>query len=324
MKDIYAIIIAAGLSSRMGGFKPLLDIGGKPALLRLLDTILSAGIGRVLVVTGHGRDMIEDALEGYGAAGVVAPEGYGDTTESHGGARGVAPEGYGVAGGVAPEDYGDTPESHGGAGVVAPEGYGDTPENQGDALESRGDARVVALYNEGYASGMFGSVQAGIRYVAGRRDCRAALLFPVDVPLVAAETVTGLVGAWEREAKPGSSGADAVSGEPAGAWERGESHGASGADAGSCELVGAWERGESLRFAIPVYEGKNGHPLLIPRGRFEEILLYTGDNGLKGVRVAYDADMVKYATNDAGCVMDMDTLEDYAKLVEYYGQRKDG
>jgi len=180
-------------------------------------------------------------------------------------------------------------ESYGAAGVVAP--------------ESHGDAGVVALYNEGYASGMFGSVQTGIRYVAGRRDCRAALLFPVDVPLVAAETIVGLVGAWKR----------------------GAPHGASSADAETVAgLAGAWERGESPQFAVPVHDGKNGHPLLIPRGRFEEILMYTGENGLKGVRAAYDADMIKYATNDAGCVLDMDTLEDYAKLVEFYGKSKDG
>lgn len=57
-----AVILAAGFSSRMGTFKPLLDIGGRPALLRLLDVAEEAGVREAFVVLGHMRDEAERAL----------------------------------------------------------------------------------------------------------------------------------------------------------------------------------------------------------------------------------------------------------------------
>jgi CTP:molybdopterin cytidylyltransferase MocA len=68
---------------------------------------------------------------------------------------------------------------------------------------------------------------------------------------------------------------------------------------------------------VPVCAGKNGHPLLIPPEYYTEILAGDGEGGLKGVRGKYDADMIRYDTNDAGCVLDMDTPEDYQTLLEY-------
>lgn len=61
---ITAIILAAGLSSRMGAFKPLLEVGGKPALRYLVDHILEAGIDEVFIVTGHEAERIERIADG--------------------------------------------------------------------------------------------------------------------------------------------------------------------------------------------------------------------------------------------------------------------
>jgi len=47
----------------MGAFKPLLDLGGQPALVRLLRAIDAAGVRRVLVVIGHRAQYVEVALE---------------------------------------------------------------------------------------------------------------------------------------------------------------------------------------------------------------------------------------------------------------------
>jgi broad specificity phosphatase PhoE/CTP:molybdopterin cytidylyltransferase MocA len=54
-----AIVLAAGYSSRMGDFKPLLNIGDKPALRHLLDSIIASGITDVIVVTGHNHATVE-------------------------------------------------------------------------------------------------------------------------------------------------------------------------------------------------------------------------------------------------------------------------
>jgi len=192
-----AIIISAGLSSRMGEFKPLLDIGGKPAIIRLLDTIRAAGIEDVVVVTGYKHELLEEALS-------------------------------------------------------------------------------CLVYNADYESGMFSSVQAGVKYAADKGD---ALLFLVDVPLVSAETISGLMRAYEKN-------------------------------------------GDSC-FAIPVYKEKNGHPLLIPRVCYKEILDHKGEGGLKEIRGRHCAEMLRYEVDDEGCVLDMDTPEDYERLLSYYGGADD-
>ena len=197
-----AIVIAAGLSSRMGEFKPLLDIGGTPALHLLLGTIRNAGIENTVVVTGYEHELIEN--------------------------------------------------------------------------KTKGD--VPCVYNADYESGMFSTVLAGIRFVSMKWESSAALLFPVDVPLVSSDTIRGLMAAYEQARFP--------------------------------------------RYAVPVYEEKNGHPLLIPREYYAEILEYTGEGGLKGVRSRHDAEMLRYTVNDIGCVLDMDTPGDYEKILEYHRNDK--
>lgn len=57
-----AVILAAGYSSRMGAFKPLLKLGGKPAVRILIDTAREAGLDPVVVITGHEREQLEAAL----------------------------------------------------------------------------------------------------------------------------------------------------------------------------------------------------------------------------------------------------------------------
>lgn len=51
-----ALIAAAGLSSRMGSFKPLLPLGDKATLEHVIDNFRMAGVDHVVVVTGHKAD----------------------------------------------------------------------------------------------------------------------------------------------------------------------------------------------------------------------------------------------------------------------------
>ena len=53
------MVLAAGYSSRMGKLKPLLPIAGKSAVRHLTDSFYNAGVSKVFVVTGHGREEIE-------------------------------------------------------------------------------------------------------------------------------------------------------------------------------------------------------------------------------------------------------------------------
>ena len=48
-----AVILSAGLSSRMGKFKPLLPLGDKTVVEQVVTTVFNAGIGDIQVVLGH-------------------------------------------------------------------------------------------------------------------------------------------------------------------------------------------------------------------------------------------------------------------------------
>ena len=63
---IAAIVLAAGYSSRMGRFKPLLPIGHATALERVIDLFLAAGVGEINVVTGHHAEAMDHLLKHKG------------------------------------------------------------------------------------------------------------------------------------------------------------------------------------------------------------------------------------------------------------------
>lgn len=69
-----AIILAAGLSSRVSGFKPLKPLGGRSAVERLIRLFREAGAERVLVVTGRRADELEPVARAAGAEAVFNPE----------------------------------------------------------------------------------------------------------------------------------------------------------------------------------------------------------------------------------------------------------
>ena len=60
-----AVILAAGLSSRMGEFKPLMNLCGKTMIERTIEPFVEAGISPVVVVTGRDHEMLEAALKDF-------------------------------------------------------------------------------------------------------------------------------------------------------------------------------------------------------------------------------------------------------------------
>lgn len=53
VEDIAAIVLAAGLSKRMGAFKPLLPFGAQTVIKTCIEYLRAGGIEKVIVVVGH-------------------------------------------------------------------------------------------------------------------------------------------------------------------------------------------------------------------------------------------------------------------------------
>jgi molybdenum cofactor cytidylyltransferase len=63
---IAAVVLAAGLSSRMGMLKPLLPLGSSTALERVVRSLQAAEVAPVIVVTGHEGEAVAPLLERLG------------------------------------------------------------------------------------------------------------------------------------------------------------------------------------------------------------------------------------------------------------------
>ena len=61
--NVAAIILAAGVSSRMGKFKPLLPLGNKTVIEQVVAIFLHAGVGDIRVVLGHKARNVITVLE---------------------------------------------------------------------------------------------------------------------------------------------------------------------------------------------------------------------------------------------------------------------
>lgn len=59
---IGCIVLAGGLSRRMGGNKLTADLHGKAILLRVIDAALDSGVRPIIVVTGHQAAAVTESL----------------------------------------------------------------------------------------------------------------------------------------------------------------------------------------------------------------------------------------------------------------------
>jgi molybdenum cofactor cytidylyltransferase len=62
---IWAIILAAGESKRMGKPKLLLPFGEKTIIETIVETVVSSKVEKTLVVVGSGREKIEEKIRNY-------------------------------------------------------------------------------------------------------------------------------------------------------------------------------------------------------------------------------------------------------------------
>ena len=194
--EIGALIVAAGMSSRMGEFKPMLSIGSISVAQRVIATLSQAGISKIVMVTGYNATALERHLSGNG---------------------------------------------------------------------------IIFLRNDAYeTTQMFDSVKIGLSYLQDK--CDKVLFTPVDVPLFTAKTVKIIL------------------------------------DSGA-------------HLAVPMCEGKQGHPILIDRRLIPEILADCGEMGLKGAMDRCSEPLLRIDVDDPGTIHDADTPEDFSALVDYHNSQ---
>ena len=71
---------------------------------------------------------------------------------------------------------------------------------------------------------------------------------------------------------------------------------------------------QQASISYPRFSGRRGHPPLIARSLFAEILAGQGDGGLHALLQTHQASATDVDVLDEGTVLDMDTPEDYAQL----------
>ena len=61
--ELGAVIVAAGMSSRMGEFKALKNIFDRPVIIHMIEKFKIAGVKKIVIVTGNHASALEEALK---------------------------------------------------------------------------------------------------------------------------------------------------------------------------------------------------------------------------------------------------------------------
>jgi molybdenum cofactor cytidylyltransferase len=69
-----AIVLAAGMSTRMGAHKVLLPLGATTVIAHVVDALARSAIDRTFVVVGHEGARVAEALAGHAATIVANPD----------------------------------------------------------------------------------------------------------------------------------------------------------------------------------------------------------------------------------------------------------
>ncbi len=196
---IASIIIAAGYSSRMGSFKPLLSFGEYTAVETVLNTYRMAGIEDIILVVGYRGEELAEISRKTNAAFVI---------------------------------------------------------------------------NDHYPDGMYSSIIKGVETLD--KTTKAFFIHPVDIPLVKKNTVEQLTYAFGKR---------------------------------------------SRGIIYPTFDDIRGHPPLISTKYREDILKGDGKGGLRALLDGFEEDAELVPVYDEATIMDMDTMEDYKILLEYYEKK---
>jgi len=80
--SVAAIVTAAGLSRRMGSCKQLLELGGKTALARCLETLLAGGVRDIVVVVAGNNGLVATEAGRFPVKIAVNSDPQGDMASS--------------------------------------------------------------------------------------------------------------------------------------------------------------------------------------------------------------------------------------------------
>lgn len=191
-----AIIVAAGYSSRMGDFKPLLKFGKYTAIEILINTFKASGIDNIIVVVGYRGNEIIEILK---------------------------------------------------------------------------NLKVKWIENENYSKGMYSSIIKGLELLDDENS--GFFMIPVDIPLIKKNTIEILKQQYLKSNKG---------------------------------------------IIYPSFNEKLGHPSFIDCKYKSIIMKEDGNGGLKNILEKFMQDSVKVPVFDKSILMDMDTKEDYEKLIQYF------
>ena len=136
------------------------------------------------------------------------------------------------------------------------------------AMERDG-LQVRVVRNPHYDEGQLSSLVAALA-VLDRPGISAALVIPVDMPLVSSATVRAIIDAYRRTTAP---------------------------------------------IVRPERDGRHGHPVLFDRRTFAALRQADPAVGAKAVVRARAAEVLDVPVDDEGAFVDIDTPEDYARLV---------
>ncbi len=77
-------------------------------------------------------------------------------------------------------------------------------------------------------------------------------------------------------------------------------------------IAGALAAGASI--AVPVHDGRRGHPVGFAARHRDALLALEGDSGARSIVAAHRADVVEVPVDDAGIHADIDTRQEAARL----------
>lgn len=144
-----------------------------------------------------------------------------------------------------------------------------------------GKDKIMLVKNEGYAIGMFSSVQVGVTFTEGD-----VFILPGDCPMVQEKTLALMVEALKADV------CDNLE------------------DNSNCCRTG----GYMYDMFVPTYEGHKGHPLLIRACLIDALIKEDYQSNLKAFRNRYK--LYEVETNDSGVLKDIDTIEDYEQIAQ--------
>ena len=78
------------------------------------------------------------------------------------------------------------------------------------------------------------------------------------------------------------------------------------------DLVRAWQQGS--RLVVPTWQERGGHPVLVDKAYFSELLSLEPDNGLRGLFKRHPSAVTRLPVNSEYIARDLDTWDDYREL----------